>query len=216
MSDGKCGVHTYSNINQARIDGILAALRSSGSTVTGNNPWNVDTHNHGVKLQGSWNAGTSVLSIIVTDKDWYVPCSKIWSTIDPLINHIGQVAEADVPASADAADSTSSDAAARHGLLAVSNDGKCGVRTYDRVDQQKIDAILAALRRGGAAVTGNNPWDVDTHKHGIKLRGTWSPSTLSLIVTDKAFYVPCGKIWDEIDELMRHIQSVAADDVPSE
>lgn len=96
MSDGKCGTHTYPGITQAKIDAILEALRSNGSTVTGSNPWNVDTHNNGVKLQGSWNQGTSTLSIIVTDKNWYVPCSKIWDTIDPLIRHIQGLADTEL------------------------------------------------------------------------------------------------------------------------
>lgn len=205
MSDGKCGTHTYPNIDQVRINAILAALRQSGSTVTGNNPWNVDTHNHGVKLQGSWNQGTSVLSIIVTDKAWYVPCSKIWDTIDPLIRHVPQLADDELAA-----------LTAEETLMAApqADEGLCGRRNYDRVDQKKIDAIIKALRDGGATVTGNNPWNVDTRKHGVKLQGRWSPNTLSLIVTGKNFYVPCGEIWKNIDELMGHIQAVDPAEIP--
>lgn len=93
MSNGKCGVHHYANISQAKIDQILDALRKNGSTVTGNNPWNVDTHKFGIKLQGTWDSGSQTLSIIVTDKDFFVPCSKIWDTIDPLINHISSMSD---------------------------------------------------------------------------------------------------------------------------
>jgi len=88
MANNSCGEHHYGNITKVKIDAIMAALKKSGSTVTGNNPWDVDTHNNGVKLRGTWDQATSTLSIIITDKNFYVPCSKIWDTIDPLINHI--------------------------------------------------------------------------------------------------------------------------------
>ena len=91
MSDGKCGAHHYAGITQEKIDAIIAALKKNGATVSGDNPWNVDTHKYGVKLQGSWVETTSTLTIIVTDKDFYVPCSKIWDTIDPLIHHIQSI-----------------------------------------------------------------------------------------------------------------------------
>lgn len=64
--------------------------------VSGNNPWDIDTHKHGVKLQGTWDQQSSTLSVIVTDKDWYVPCSKIWETIDSLINHISGLSAAEL------------------------------------------------------------------------------------------------------------------------
>lgn len=98
MSDGKCGTHTYPNITEAKMMSILDALRKNGAIVTGNNPWDVDTHKYGIKLRGTWDNSTAVLSVIVTDKDFYVPCGKIWSTIDELIGHITSLAEADLPA----------------------------------------------------------------------------------------------------------------------
>lgn len=96
MGEGKCGAHHYGNIDQTKVDGIIGQLKKQGATVTGNNPWDVDTHNHGVKLRGSWDKATSTLTIIVTAKNWYVPCSKIWETIDPLIHHIQEVSVAEI------------------------------------------------------------------------------------------------------------------------
>ena len=93
MADGKCGAHHYANIDQSKIDKMLAALREEGATITGNNPWDVDTHNHGIKLQGTWNQGTSTLTIIVTAKGFLVPCYKIWDNIDPLINNLDALVE---------------------------------------------------------------------------------------------------------------------------
>lgn len=86
--DGKCGVHHYANITQEKIHAILEALKNDGAVISGSNPWTVDTHKHGVKLQGTWDDSGATLTVIVTNKNFVVPCSKIWETIDPLINHI--------------------------------------------------------------------------------------------------------------------------------
>ena len=61
-----------------------------------------------------------------------------------------------------------------------------------------------------ATVTGDNPWDVDTHKYGVKLRARWDESSLelSVIVTDKSFLAPCKKIWEYIDDVIHHIQEI--------
>ena len=100
---------------------------------------------------------------------------------------------------------------------ATSSDGECGRRSYDGITQAKVDAIIRALRENGATVSGNNPWDVDTKNHGVKLRGTWSAADerLSLIVTGKNFYVPCGRIWREIDELMEELQQLDESALPA-
>lgn len=91
MSKSLCGEHNYANINKEKIDAIIKALKENGATVTGNNPWVVDPHQHGIKLQGTWDQAASNLSIIVIAKNWYVPCSKIWDYIDPLIEHINDL-----------------------------------------------------------------------------------------------------------------------------
>jgi hypothetical protein len=84
----KCGEHNYDNITKSKIDQILQKLQENGATIHGGNPWYVDVNKHNIKLQGIWNEEASTLSVIVTDKKFIVPCSKIWSAIDPLINHI--------------------------------------------------------------------------------------------------------------------------------
>jgi hypothetical protein len=84
----KCGEHTYDNITRPKIDEILAKLQANGATIHGGNPWHVDVNKHNIKLQGTWDENKSSLSIIVTDKHFIVPCSRIWSTIDPLVEHI--------------------------------------------------------------------------------------------------------------------------------
>ena len=96
MNKGKCGAHHYGNIDRVKIEAIIEQLKKHGSTVTGDNPWDLDTHNNGVKLRGSWDKASSTLTIIVTHKNWYVPCSKIWDTIDPLIHHIQEISVAEI------------------------------------------------------------------------------------------------------------------------
>lgn len=85
MSEGRCGAHEYGGIDRSRIEAIISALEENGSDVTGSNPWDVDTNNNGVVLRGTWNEAASTLTVIVTEKRMYVPCSAIWDAIDPLI-----------------------------------------------------------------------------------------------------------------------------------
>lgn len=80
-----CGTHNYENIDRPKVDAILQALADHGSLVSGNNPWDVDTRKHGVLLQGEWNEESSMLSITVTNADWYVPSASIWENIDSLM-----------------------------------------------------------------------------------------------------------------------------------
>lgn len=95
------------------------------------------------------------------------------------------------------------------------NDGKCGTHTYDGYDQQKSDAILAEMKKLGFTVTGDNPWDIDTHKFGVKLRAQWDKSTevLSVIVTDKSVLASCSAVWDKIDPVLGHAATLSADEI---
>ncbi|MBF0456840.1 MAG: hypothetical protein HQK99_02985 [Nitrospirae bacterium] len=92
----------------------------------------------------------------------------------------------------------------------------CGTHSYGNITKQKVDEILQALRSDGAVITGNNPWDVDTKHSGVKLKGEWTEATLTLniTVTDSAFYAPCQKIWDKIDNMMHHIQGLPDSALP--
>jgi hypothetical protein len=83
-----CGTRTYENIDRSRVDTILKGLVEHGSLVSGTNPWEVDTRNHGVHLQGVWNEDASILSITITDADWYVPQSTIWENIESLMQAV--------------------------------------------------------------------------------------------------------------------------------
>ena len=96
MSESKCEEHKYANITKIKIGKILTELKNTGSTYTGENPWNIDTHNYGVKLLSTWDETNEKLSVIVTDKQMFVPCNMIWEKIDKLINYISSQPEEEV------------------------------------------------------------------------------------------------------------------------
>lgn len=82
------GTQNYEGIDRNNVDTILKGLITHGSSVTGNNPWTIDTKKHGVMLRGEWNEATSVLTITVTHADWYVPRKAVWESIDSLMDDI--------------------------------------------------------------------------------------------------------------------------------
>jgi hypothetical protein len=87
-----CGKRTFENIDKSRIDAILKGLIDHGSHITGINPWDVDTRDHGVLLRGEWNEESSKLTITVTDAAWYVPRGKIWENIESLMQTVQEAA----------------------------------------------------------------------------------------------------------------------------
>lgn len=93
--------------------------------------------------------------------------------------------------------------------------GQCGVRTYQRVTEQVTRQLLDRLHAEGMTVSGDNPWDIDTHQYDVRLRAVWDPKTqvLKLIVTKGLGTnvipfvkdVTCDDIWDKIDPIMRGV-----------
>lgn len=87
------GTRYYTNIFRQEVDTILKELQKNCTTITGDNPWYVDTLQAGVKLKGEWIEKTLILSVTITDRDWYVPCSTIWARIDGLISDIKGISD---------------------------------------------------------------------------------------------------------------------------
>lgn len=89
---GQCDVRTYSRVTSLVRDGLLAKLHGAGMTVTGDNPWDIDTHDHDVKLRAIWDPVAQVLKLLVTSgKGGYfglVTCATIWAKIDPIVKEI--------------------------------------------------------------------------------------------------------------------------------
>jgi hypothetical protein len=85
--------------------------------------------------------------------------------------------------------------------------GECSVRSYPKVAARIRDALIARLRAEKMDVTGSNPWDIETHQHGVKLRALWDPTTetLHLIVAGGSdpLLVTCDRIWEKIDPIIK-------------
>lgn len=90
---------------------------------------------------------------------------------------------------------------------ALVGSGDCGARTFTGVSPAVLDRIFGRLHDKGAEISGNNPWSVVTHDHGVELRGTWDQASNSLIltVTDSDFLAPCGSIWDALESMLAEV-----------
>lgn len=88
---------------------------------------------------------------------------------------------------------------------------KHGTHSYGNINREKMDAIINALEAHGSAVTGQNPWSIDTRKHGVRLQGQWNEetATLDITVTHADWYVPSGTLWEKIDSLMGRVKDEA-------
>jgi hypothetical protein len=92
--------------------------------------------------------------------------------------------------------------------LATLGVGQCGVKPYRGVTERVKNTLLSKLNAEGMTVTGNNPWNIDTKMHGVKLRAVWDPKAqlLKLIVTTgKGFFVTCEAIWERIDPKIKSV-----------
>ena len=84
----KCGLRVYQNWTQAKIDKAIEELRGQGVEVTGNNPVDIDPHQHGIKGRIWWSESQQTIWMTILDKKFYVKCSWIWDKIDPVIRQV--------------------------------------------------------------------------------------------------------------------------------
>jgi hypothetical protein len=92
LGGGKCGVRAYHVTPQIK-DALLAKLHAAGMTVKGQDPWDIDTHQHDVTLRAVWDPQTLILKLIVSDWGWEVNlpgagCTAVWTKIDPVLNAV--------------------------------------------------------------------------------------------------------------------------------
>jgi hypothetical protein len=90
------GTRTYPNVMKQSVDAMLDELMKNGAKIAGNNPWVVDTRRSGVKFKGEWSEDTSTLSVTLIGKDWYVPSSRIWETIETLMSQLKEQPDQDI------------------------------------------------------------------------------------------------------------------------
>jgi len=92
--------------------------------------------------------------------------------------------------------------------------GQCGIRSYPKVSARVRDALIARLKSEGMDVSGNNPWEINSHLPGIpfipdvRLRALWDSATetLHLIVTSgQGGIVTCDEIWKKIEPKLKGI-----------
>jgi hypothetical protein len=89
---GQCSLRSYPGVTERIKDMLLAKLRSEDMSVTGDNPWNIDTRQYDVKLRAVWDPKAQVVKLIVTaGKGGYfgmVTCAEIWKKIDPIMKGV--------------------------------------------------------------------------------------------------------------------------------
>ena len=90
------GRRTYPNVVRQSVNAMLDELRKNGAKITGNNPWFIDTRQSGVKLRGEWSEDASALSVTLMGKEWYVPSSMIWETIETLMSQLNEQQDHDI------------------------------------------------------------------------------------------------------------------------
>jgi hypothetical protein len=95
---GVCGTQHYDAITRDKMDLILKALRDNGATISGDNPWHVDTRRSGVKLRGVFTESAARLSITVVDSSWYAPCSSVWNAISDMMRDVQRLPDTQLEA----------------------------------------------------------------------------------------------------------------------
>ncbi len=89
---GQCGVRSYARVTPQVKDALLARLHAEGMTVTGSNPWDIETRKYDVKLRALWDPRAQTLKLIVTAGKGgllgLVTCEAIWERIEPILKEI--------------------------------------------------------------------------------------------------------------------------------
>jgi hypothetical protein len=80
-----CGERLYGDYDEARLNRLRERLIRAGMIVTGSNPYEIDTKQHGVALRSLWRAHDRTLLVIVTAKAWYATCAQVWEQVDSYV-----------------------------------------------------------------------------------------------------------------------------------
>ena len=88
---GLCDVRSYPRVSSQTKDALLARLHAEGMTVTGDDPWDVDTRMYGVKLRAAWDSRSEELRVVVTAEGPVAQaagCGAVWGKIDPILKEV--------------------------------------------------------------------------------------------------------------------------------
>lgn len=105
MVAGEPKTKTFS-LTPDEVQKLLDGARGKGFDVTktGESSFAIDTHTAGVKLSASYDASSQTATITITNADFYVPNSKVWEKIQPLMpQHVQGAGDAAATAATPAA-----------------------------------------------------------------------------------------------------------------
>lgn len=74
----------YGPYMPATVAQLLSQLPGTGMTISGGNPYSIDTHSHGVTLSASYG-GSGYVTVSITGKNFYVSRSQVWAKLDGLM-----------------------------------------------------------------------------------------------------------------------------------
>jgi hypothetical protein len=78
---------TFGPYDFDKVSAMLTAIRASGATVSGDNPWDIDPNAHGIKLHADWDHDSHMVTVTVVSKPFYVSNDQIWNKISPMMPH---------------------------------------------------------------------------------------------------------------------------------
>ena len=80
--------------------------------------------------------------------------------------------------------------------------GSGASKAYGPYEASTVQNLLQQLPAAGMSVSGGNPYEIDTHSHGVTLEASWDGQYVHVTITGKNFYVSQGQVWDKLDGLM--------------
>lgn len=89
VGSGNCGSRTFAGVTHDALQHIFDRLHAKGAEISGNNPWFVVTHDHGVELSGAWDENAGSLVLTVTDSDPLAFCSMVWDALESMLAEVG-------------------------------------------------------------------------------------------------------------------------------
>jgi hypothetical protein len=85
-------------------------------------------------------------------------------------------------------------------------------RSYANINSEGIASLVDALHRNGLRISRDNPWVIDTLRHGVHLTAAWSEATSVLVVTitNMNWYVSSDDVWKTLDPLIEAVENLSS------
>lgn len=72
-----CNAFVIENISHEVVESTIQELIRTGASVIGQNPYTVNLNKHGIKLIAEYDSTSESLTIVTTNKKFYVSCARI-------------------------------------------------------------------------------------------------------------------------------------------